>query len=223
MRRYAFKLIVAITLLMNPAHVFAQSVERIVFKGSELLYPLPRGFCNITDEIQGIMMKELIDKQKDPMLPVAQSVIAPCERNISNPGYPWGWIGLMKDGSNISQETLNRMMAKILENEDLIEKLEKKMKKKGSKVFNEVFGVEAKLKNNEQKIIWADKDSILVVGNMSGQVDGTEIKEVYATSTTALGDLYVYTYLYNLEDADLSLKQMSELLINNAPRLKDLN
>ena len=58
---------------------------------------------------------------------------------------------------------------------------------------------------------------------MSGQVDGTEIKEVYASSTTVLGDLYVYTYLYNLEDANLSLKQMSELLINNAPRLKDLN
>ena len=58
---------------------------------------------------------------------------------------------------------------------------------------------------------------------MSGQVDGTEIKEVYATGTTALGDLYVYIYLYNLEDANLSLKQMSELLINNAPRLKDLN
>ena len=37
MRRYALKLIVAITLLMNPAHVFAQRVERIVFKGSEFL------------------------------------------------------------------------------------------------------------------------------------------------------------------------------------------
>ena len=130
MRIYALKFIVAIILSMNQAHVFAQSVERIVFKGSELLYPIPKGFCNITDEIQGIMMKELIDKQKDPILPEAQSIIAPCERNISNPGYPWGWIGLMKDGPNISQETLNRMMAKILENEDLIEKFEKKMKKK---------------------------------------------------------------------------------------------
>ena len=63
----------------------------------------------------------------------------------------------------------------------------------------------------------------MIVGGMSGQIDGTEIKEVYTTSTTALGDLYVYTYLYNLEDADLSLKQISELLINNTPRLKDLN
>ena len=95
----------------------------------------------------------------------------------------------MKDGSNISQETLNIMMAKILESEDLIEKLEKKILKKGSEVFHKVFGVEAKLKINEQKIIWADKDSILVVGNLSGQVDGTEIKEVYATSTTALGGM----------------------------------
>ena len=54
-RRYALKFIVPIILLMNPAHVFAQSVERIVFKGSELLYPIPEGFCNITDEIQGII------------------------------------------------------------------------------------------------------------------------------------------------------------------------
>lgn len=58
---------------------------------------------------------------------------------------------------------------------------------------------------------------------MSGQIDGDVINEVYVTSTTALGDLYVYTYLYNLEDAIPSLKQMSKLLINNAPRLKALN
>ena len=69
-------------------------------------------------------MKELIDKQKTQW-PVAQFIIAPCERSISNPGYPWGWIGLMmKDGSKILQETLNRMMARILKNEDLIDKLE---------------------------------------------------------------------------------------------------
>ena len=80
-----------------------------------------------------------------------------------------------------------------------------------------------KWENNEQKIIWADQDSILVVGNMSGQLDGKLIKEVYVTSTSALGELYVYTYLYNLEDVNPSLKQMSELLINNAPRLKALN
>ena len=206
-----------------PTNVFAQNVERILFKGTELLYPLPKGYCNITEEMQGIMMKELIDQQKDPMLPVAQLIIAPCERSVSNPGYPWGWIGLMKDGSRINQETLNKMMVKLLANENLMEKLEKQVQKKSIEVLNEVFGVDATLENNEQKIIWADENSILVVGNMSGEVDGELIKEVYVTSTTALGELYVYTYLYNLEDVNPSLKQMSQLLINNAPRLKTLN
>ena len=208
---------------MFPTNVFAQNVERILFKGTELLYPLPKGYCNITEEMQGIMMKELIDQQKDPMLPVAQLIIAPCERSVSNPGYPWGWIGLMKDGSRINQETLNKMMVKLLANENLMEKLEKQLQKKNIEVLNEVFGVDATLENNEQKIIWADENSILVVGNMSGHVDGELIKEVYVTSTTALGELYVYTYLYNLEDVNPSLKQMSQLLINNAPRLKVLN
>ena len=223
MTRYAFKIFIMLIFSIFPSNIFAQNVERILFKGTELLYPLPKGFCNITEEMQGIMMKELIDKQRDPMLPVAQLIIAPCERSVSNPGYPWGWIGLMKDGSRIKQETLNKMMVKLLANEDLIEKLEKQVQKKSAEVFNEVFGVDAKLENNEQKIIWADKDSILVVGNMSGQVDGELIKEVFVTSTSALGELYVYTYLYNLEDVYPSLKQMSELLINNAPRLKALN
>ena len=208
---------------MFPMNVIAQNVERILFKGTELLYPLPKGYCNITEEMQGIMMKELIDQQKDPMLPVAQLIIAPCERSVSNPGSPWGWIGLMKDGSRINQETLNKMMVKLLANENLMEKLEKQVQKKSIEVLNEVFGVDATLENNEQKIIWADENSILVVGNMSGQVDGELIKEVYVTSTTALGELYVYTYLYNLEDVNPSLKQMSQLLINNAPRLKALN
>ncbi len=223
MTRYALKFFIVFIFSMFPANIFAQNVERILFKGTELLYPLPKGFCNITEEIQGIMMKELIDKQKDPMLPVAQLIIAPCKRSVSNPGYPWGWIGLIKDRSRIKQETLNKMMGKLLANEDLIEKLEKQVQKKGREVFNEFFGVDAHLENNEQKIIWADKDSILLVGNMSGQVDGELIKEVFVSSTSALGELYVYTYIYNLKDVNPSLKQMSELLINNAPRLKALN
>jgi len=41
-------------------------------------------------------------------------------------------VGLIKDGASISKEALIRMMAKILENEDLIEKLFKKI----SEVFN---------------------------------------------------------------------------------------
>jgi len=223
MRRYILQFAFALIFSMKLTFVFAQSVESILFKGSELIYPLPKGFCNITDEIQGIMLKDFIDKQKNPMLPIAQLIIAPCEQSTSNPGYPWGWVGIMKDGNGITQKTLNKMMANLLANETMIEKLEKHIQKKGAEVLNDDYGIDVKLENDKQKIIWADKDSILLIGNISAQLDGNVINEVYVTSTTVLGDLYAYTYLYNLEDSIPSLKQLSKLLITHAPRLKALN
>lgn len=223
MGRNFFKVIITFLLFVQPASVFAENVERILFSGSELLYPLPKGFCNITENLQGIMMKEILDKQKDPMIPVAQLIIGPCQPKNSDPGYPWGWVGLMKDSAGISQEILNKMIAKLMENGDIIEKLEKQTSKTRSEALDEIFGVETSLDTNENRVIWADKDSILVLGNMAGQYDGILIKEVYVSSTTVIEDLYIYTYLYNLEGANPSGKEMSWLLIENAPALKRLN
>jgi len=223
MRNFFFKVFMTCFLSMHPASVFAENVERILFAGSELLYPLPEGFCNITEDLQGIVLKEILDKQKNPMLPVAQLIIRPCQPNNPNSGYPWGWVGLTKDGSKLTQETLNKMMAKLLENEDLLKKLERQIAKKSSETLNELLGIETSMNANEQRIVWADKDSILVLGKMSSQLDGNLITEVYTSSTTVIEDLYIYTYLYNLEGANPSGKQMSKLLIDNAPTLKKLN
>ena len=210
-------------LSMHPASVFAENVERVLFAGSELLYPLPDGFCNITEDLQGIVLKEILDNQKNPMLPVAQLIIGPCQPQNPNSGYPWGWVGLMKDGSTLTQETLNRMMAKLMANGDLLKKLERQTAKKSSEALNELFGIELSMGANEQRIVWADKDSILILGKMSSQLDGNLITEVYTSSTTVIEDLYIYTYLYNLEGVNPSVKQMSKLLIDNAPALKKLN
>ena len=223
MRNFFFKVFMTGFLSMHPASVFAENVERVLFAGSELLYPLPDGFCNITEDLQGIVLKEILDNQKNPMLPVAQLIIGPCQPQNPNSGYPWGWVGLMKDGSTLTQETLNRMMAKLMANGDLLKKLERQTAKKSSEAVNELFGIELSMGANEQRIVWADKDSILILGKMSSQVEGNMIKEVYASSTTVIEDLYIYTYLYNLEGANPSVKQMSKLLIDNAPALKKLN
>lgn len=223
MRKFVFKIIITFVLSIHPAIVFADNVERVLFEGSELLYPLPEGFCNITEDLQGIVLKEILDKQKNPMLPVAQLIIRPCQPKNPNSGYPWGWVGLMKDGSALTQETVNRMMAKLIANGDLLKKLERQTAKKSSEALNELFGVEISMGANEQRIVWADKDSILILGKMSLQLDGNLITQVYTSSTTVIEDLYIYTYLYNLEGANPSAKQMSKLLINNAPRIKKLN
>ena len=223
MGRNFFKVIITFLLFVQPASVFAENVERILFSGSELLYPLPKGFCNITEDLQGILMKAILDKQKDPMIPVAQLIIGPCQPKNSDPEYPWGWVGLMKDSAGISQELFNTMMAKFITNDDIMEKLTKRANKSSSEALDELFGVEVSHHNNENRIIWADKDSLLVHINAATQVDGILIKEVALSSTTVIEGLYIYTYLYNLEDANPSSKEMSLLLIENAPVLKRLN
>ena len=113
MRKFVFTIAITFTLLMQPVSVNAENVERILFSGSELLYPLPKGFCNVTESIQGIILKDIIDKQKNPMVPVAQLIISPCEPNITNPGYPWGWIGVIKNPSRLRQETLLNGCGKV--------------------------------------------------------------------------------------------------------------
>ena len=209
-------------LLMQPTSGFAENVERILFSGSELLYPLPKGFCNITQDAQGIIMMEFLGKQKGPMFPTPQLIIGPCQQYTANPGYPWGWIGLMKDGSKFTQKTFNKMMAKMMKNEDVMDELTESAIEKNSEAFDELFDVEV-TQDVKQRVIWADEDSILVLQNVTGQVEEKVFKEVIINSTTVIEDLYVYTYLYNLEGAVPSGKQMSKLLIDNAPAIKRLN
>ena len=115
------------------------------------------------------------------------------------------------------------MIAKLIANGDLLKRLERQTVKKRGEVLNELFDIETSMGANEQRIVWADKDSILILGKMSSQLDGNLITEIYTSSTTVIEDLYIYTYLYNLEDANPSAKQMSKLLIDNAPALKRLN
>ncbi len=223
MKKAIFKVMITFILLIHPASGFAENVERILFSGNELLYPLPKGFCNITQDLQGIIMMEFLGKQKGPMFPTPQLIIGPCQQYTANSTYPWGWIGLMKDSSKITQKTLNKMIAKMMKNEDVMDKLMESASKKSGEAFDELFDVEVTHDVNKQRIIWADEDSILVLSNISGQLEGNVIKEVNISSTTVIEDLYVYTFLYNLEGANPSGKQMSKLLIDNAPAIKRLN
>lgn len=223
MKKAIYKVMITFILLIQPASGFAENVERILFSGSELLYPLPKGFCNITQDALGIVLMEFLEKQKGPMLPNPQLIIGPCQQDTANSGYPWGWVGLIKDNSKFTQKTINKMIAKLMNNEDVMDKLMEGAIKKSGEAFDELFDVEVTQDVNKQQVIWADEDSILVLSNTSGQVEGNVIKEVNASSTTVIEDLYVYTYLYNLEGANPSGKQMSKLLIDNAPVLKRLN
>lgn len=223
MIKLAFKVVITFFLSSYPAGVFAQNFETILYGGSEILYPLPRGFCDISGNPEGILAKEFLDKQKSPMVPDAKLILGLCQPNTLNPMYPWGYVGLKKNNRKLSQETLNKAVGKLLKNEGLVQKLMKGVVKRNSEAMEEVFGAESSMKSATQRIIWADNDSVLVVHNLEQRLDGKPLKEMVASSTTVIDDLFVYTYLYNLQGADLTMKQMSKILLDNAPKLKRLN
>ena len=81
------------------------------------------------------------------------------------------------------------MTAKLLGNEDLLKKLQKKSEHARNEALNEIFDVQVSTNANEQRIILADKNSILPLGKVATRLHGNTIKEIYMTSTTVVEDL----------------------------------
>ena len=61
--RHLYQIILMLFLVVGlPTSSFAQKVVNIEYLGGEVVYPLPRGFCDITEEIFGIMLKGFLTK-----------------------------------------------------------------------------------------------------------------------------------------------------------------
>ena len=223
MKKLISLLIVSINLFFYSTTSYADSVVKLSFSGNELIYPLPDGFCNITKNLQGIMLKQFLDEQSQPMLPTVQIIIAPCKANATNPEYPWGWVGMMIDKNQTPQKTLNKMVAGLLNNEDMLDAINKNLTESNTKAMEEVFGVQSNFDTNKQQILWADENSILLIQNAIGKIEDIEITETILTSTSVIGNVFVYTYIYNLKNGQPSVKDLSTMLINNAPKIKRFN
>ena len=223
MKTYCSSTIAALLLMVTPLIGSATSIERISISGDTILYPLPEGFCNITDEPQGILLKGLLEKQQQSLQVIPKLIFALCNPISPTSGYPWGWIGVRKDATTLPQKMLNTVLAKLLKDEDMLKKIQEKVFDNSMKAFDEVYGITAKVDSMTNRIVWADDDSILLITAAETKAEGIAIKETIATSATVVGNAYVYTYLYALDGADPSAKDMTYILINNAPRLKMLN
>ena len=222
MKNWHFGITFIFLALIHSFSARAETIEMISISGSELRYPIPEGFCNITSDASGIILKEFLDQQQNPLIPKAQIIIANCDNDSSTPGYPWGWIGVVKNVA-FPQETVNKMTAQLLQNEALLEKLTEKVQEANKEAIEDLFGLETIVEVNKQKIIWADDNSILLAARSIGQVNNVEIRELTLTSTTVIEDLYINTYLYNLENKTPTMQEMSKILIENAAKLKQLN
>lgn len=167
-------------------------------------------------------MKEVFDKQRNALVPEAQIIIANCDKDSITPGYPWGWIGAVKNVA-FTQETVNKITAQVLQNEALLKKLTEQMLETGKEAIEDLFGLEATIETNKQNIIWADDNSILLATRIIAQVNDVEVRELAVQSTTVIEDLYIHTYIYNLETETPTMQELSKILVENAAKLKQLN
>ena len=222
MKNWRFGITFIFLALLHSFSARAETIEMISISGSELRYPIPEGFCNVTAEPQGILLKELLDKQRNSLIPEAQIVIANCDNDTVTPGYPWGWIGAVKNVA-FTQETVNKITAQFLQNEALLEKLTEKAQETNKEAIEDLFGLEIKIEANKQNIIWADDNNILLATRIISQVNDLEIKELVLQSTTVIDELYIHTYIYNLEDETPTMQELSKILVENAANLKQLN
>ena len=222
MHKNIISTLLVLGLFFQPAFLLATELVKLKLNKSEILYPLPSEFFNITEEIDGIMIAEFLEKAAIPGIPKAQVIFKHCIHSEIT-GYPWGWIGVNNNvAPRMSQSSVNKFMAKLLDKEDLLDKLYAKVQEKNTEAHNE-FGFEVTQNFDQQKILWADDNSLLVAQNMSGTLEGEALEEIIFTSTSVVGDLIVFTYIYNLKDADVSTAEMSKLLISNAAKLIELN
>lgn len=130
---------------------------------------------------------------------------------------------MMIDKNSVPQKTLNKMIAGLLNNEDMLDAINKNLTESNTKAMEEVFGVQSNFDTNKQQILWADENSILLIQNAIGKIEDIEITETILTSTSVIGNVFVYTYIYNLKNGQPSLKDLSTMLINNAPKIKRFN
>ena len=222
MQKNIFSALIVLGLVFQPTFLLATEFVKLKLNKSEVLYPLPSEFCNITEEAVGIMMAEFLEAASVPGVPKPEVIFRHCLHGEVT-GYPWGWIGINRnEAPRMSQSSVNKFMAKLLDKEDLLDKLYDKVKEKNTEAHNE-FGFEVTQNFDQQKILWADDNSLLVAQNMSGTLEGETLEEIIFTSTSVVGDLIVFTYIYNLKDADVSTAEMSKLLISNAAKLIELN
>lgn len=222
MKNWRLGITVIFLALLHSFPARAETIEKISISGSELRYPIPEGFCNVTSDVQGIIMKEALDKQRNALVPEAQIIIANCDKDTVTPGYTWGWIGAVKNVA-FTQETVNKITAQVLQNEALLKKLTEQIQETSKEAIEELFGLETTIETNKQKIIWADDNSILLATRIISQINDVELRELALQSTTVIDDLYIHTYIYNLENETPTMQELSKILIENAANLKQLN
>ena len=209
--------------------------EKIKYEGSELLFPLPDGFCRLKNK--SAEKERLKTLSVDPTL-VPLMVIEGCSKSLFS-GYPWGFVGLQpakllfggalngcdSDCLKEGQIELNGMFMEMLQLQELPDEISNKVKDMVSDVSNKT-GVEMEIKELDpggMYTMYSGDEALIFVMTVEAKVNGlNQVIDVTSSSTLVIAGVVNY-YLYSEGDSGKSFIPNAALLKSNALNLRNLN
>ena len=215
-------LLFIIILLSNVAN----SKERIIdIENKNYKVPLPSKFCDFSDTVWGIQLMDLLMKHNkmSSVAPRPQLVYRLCNSN-SVEIFPWGYLGTKKNKFIKTQETFNKLKAKVLKSTSLYDKMVKREGKNLSSLFDE-YGMNTKNTGyNKPFIVWFDNDVIISSVVSSHIVNKEQYKEKLITADTILnGIIFTYNTFDDKGELGINTKSYTLDLIENAKLFKQIN
>jgi len=217
----------AIFLFSLPQAFASDKHVNISLKGTKFIYPLPVGWCDITQTESGInalSYLQAVNNQADVGINV-RLILKPCKRISS--AYPWAYVALseLDKFSGSSQYVFNQTMKRFL-NTGFPDEVLDSLSKSVSDNSKEMFDVEIKSDSsavNNSVILKSDDNSLSFYAEQTSKVGGEILHEFTLTSLTTVKGKSVNTYYFNDVTESYYNTNNVKLLIENAKNIAELN
>ena len=165
-----FKVLI-IGLTFVSLFVSANTSKEVLYKGNYYNLALPKGFCDITDNSTGKFMKNFLNDTvgKTQLSFTAEVIFTKCGNENKLDIMPWGYISMMKNSNNTTQEKFNKYAAKNL-NESLYKAAEDIVNTAANKTLSEYDlsdSLDLKIDIAKPEILWSDSYSLIVYTRMN--------------------------------------------------------
>ena len=182
-----------ILFFLNPKILLAEEISTFTFSGSNFFISLPDKYCDVSKSEVGNFYLDYLNKAKakNMLMPLPKIIIYPCNKKV-NFDYPWGYVGIRKSSNLIkTQLDLNKQMAILFGNKNLLNKLSKIGEKINKEIINE-YGLDSDLNAlNKPKILWTDNNTVIFQIINSGYLEGEKFTEIVVASSTLLKNVII--------------------------------
>ena len=237
---FGIRVLSVFLILMIGSSVVAADVkyEKIKYEDSEILFPLPDGFCRVKNKSAE---KERLEALSVDPTSVPLMVIEGCSKSLFST-YPWGYVtlqpakllfggegdlnGCNSDCIKEGQIELNRMFMEVLQLKELPSEISNIVEDYVSDLSNKT-GLEIEvikgLDTGKMYTIYSGDDAHIFVMTAEAKVNGLNQVVNNTSSSTLIKAGLVNYYLYSEGDSGKSFIPNAALLKSNALNLRNLN